>query len=84
MEGWSFGLAVSTARKMADMTQQELADRLDWSVYRLSRMENDQTPATVVDLRALADVLGMPWGWFMDGPRVIDLRDGATSIVVDR
>jgi transcriptional regulator with XRE-family HTH domain len=82
MEGWTFGLAVSTARKMSGKTQQELADQLDWSPYRLSRIENDQTPATVADLRALALVQGMPYGWYMDGPQVVDLRSGDPVVSV--
>ena len=46
-------VALRQARDTADITQQEVADKLDWSVSKIIRIEQGVVGVTTTDLRAL-------------------------------
>lgn len=55
-----FGGYLSRLRKKADMTQAELADKLNLTIQDISRYENGDSFPEVTALREIADVFGIP------------------------
>lgn len=47
------------AREAAGITQQEVAERMEWSLSKVTRIESGDVGITINDLRALARLLGM-------------------------
>jgi transcriptional regulator with XRE-family HTH domain len=47
------------ARLNADLTQKDIADRLDWSPSKIIRIESGQVAVTIPDLRALLNEYGV-------------------------
>lgn len=47
------------AREASGITQQEVAERMSWSLSKVTRIESGDVGITSVDLRALARLLGM-------------------------
>jgi transcriptional regulator with XRE-family HTH domain len=52
--GWQLQTRLKQARVDAQMTRDEVADTLDWSISKLLRIENGNSRVTKVDLEALA------------------------------
>jgi transcriptional regulator with XRE-family HTH domain len=51
--------ALRAAREAAEMTQAEVAERLEWSVSKVNRIENGEVTISATDLRALMALLGV-------------------------
>lgn len=51
--------ALRAAREAADLTQAEVAERLEWSVSKVNRIENGEVTISSTDLRALMALLGV-------------------------
>lgn len=51
--------ALRTARDAAQLTQAEVAERLEWSISKVNRIENGEVTISATDLRALLDLLGI-------------------------
>ena len=51
--------ALRTAREAAELTQAEVADRLEWSVSKVNRIENGEVTISATDLRALMTLVGV-------------------------
>lgn len=54
------GAQLRAARKEADLTQQQLGERINRDVKSISRWENGHRPPDLNDLLVLADALGVP------------------------
>ena len=54
------GRRITTARLLAGLTQQVLADRLHWPVSTLGNYESGRRPLRVTQLVAIAQALGQP------------------------
>ncbi|MFI1418300.1 helix-turn-helix domain-containing protein [Streptomyces sp. NPDC020731] len=52
-------IALRRAREDAGLTQREAAERVEWSLSKLVRVENGAVSISVTDLRALAQVYGI-------------------------
>jgi transcriptional regulator with XRE-family HTH domain len=53
------GLRISSARKRAELTQQDLADEVDLSRTSITNIENGNQPVSAWLLHLLAEVLGL-------------------------
>jgi transcriptional regulator with XRE-family HTH domain len=51
--------ALRAAREAAELTQAEVAERLEWSVSKVNRIENGEVTISATDLRALMALLGV-------------------------
>jgi Predicted transcription factor, homolog of eukaryotic MBF1 len=51
--------ALRAARDEAGLTQAEVAERLEWSVSKVNRIENGEVTISATDLRALINLLGV-------------------------
>lgn len=61
------GLRIKLAREARDMTQQALAERLQFNDRQtLTQIEGGARRVTIEELRALVDVLGRPFDYFTD------------------
>lgn len=56
----TFGDRIKSARKEQDLTQQELADKLDVSQAYINNLEHDRTNPTVKQLRRIFNALDTP------------------------
>lgn len=82
MKGWTFGVAVRTARNMAGIDQQELVEKLralnsgnSWDQSKVSRIERGKLKKIATDdLVDLSRVQGMDYAWYLDGPSMADQR----------
>ena len=54
------GLAIRAQRKIADMTQEALAEAVELQSETISRFENGQRTPSIEKLADIADVLGVP------------------------
>jgi transcriptional regulator with XRE-family HTH domain len=52
-------MALRSAREAAQLTQADVADRLEWSVSKVNRIENGEVTISATDLRALMALLGV-------------------------
>ncbi|MEV5431244.1 helix-turn-helix transcriptional regulator [Streptomyces sp. NPDC052701] len=52
-------IALRRAREDAGLTQREAAERLEWSLSKLVRVENGTVSVSVTDLRALTQIYGV-------------------------
>lgn len=52
-------LALRAARDTAQLTQADVAERLEWSVSKVNRIENGEVTISATDLRALMALLGV-------------------------
>lgn len=52
-------IALRRAREAAGLTQREAAERVEWSLSKLVRVENGAVSISVTDLRALAQIYGI-------------------------
>jgi transcriptional regulator with XRE-family HTH domain len=51
--------ALRAARDTAQLTQADVAERLEWSVSKVNRIENGEVTISATDLRALMELLGV-------------------------
>jgi transcriptional regulator with XRE-family HTH domain len=54
------------ARKEADLTQEEAADKLGWRQDYISKLENRQRRLDVIELADFAKAYGKPLEWFTE------------------
>jgi transcriptional regulator with XRE-family HTH domain len=52
-------LALRSARELAQLTQADVAERLEWSISKVNRIENGEVTISATDLRALMALLGV-------------------------
>src|SRR4051794_31389036 len=52
-------LAVREAREAADLTQVRVAEEMDWSLSKVTRIENGEVSIAPNDLRALLELVGI-------------------------
>ena len=67
-------LALRRVRYERDMTQQQVADALDWSISKVNRIENGEVTVSVTDLQALLTLYRM-----VDDDRREDLVEAARA-----
>jgi transcriptional regulator with XRE-family HTH domain len=60
----SVGMAIARERKLARMTQAEVADKLRMEKESISRLETGATSPTLTRLQELSEVFGCPVGNF--------------------
>lgn len=61
---WTLQDRIAKARNHAGLNQGELAEKLGVSRNTLNRWENGSRNPSVKNLQALAEVTGVPLGWF--------------------
>lgn len=61
---WTLGEYLAKARRMAQLTQREMADELGIGLRNLIRYENDQTIPNRAIRMAWAFRCGVPYEWF--------------------
>ncbi|WP_420476566.1 helix-turn-helix domain-containing protein [Noviherbaspirillum sp. ST9] len=69
------GQAIRAQRKIADMTQEALAEAIELQSETISRFENGQRTPSLEKLAEIADVLGVPIAVFfedLDGSPALD------------
>jgi transcriptional regulator with XRE-family HTH domain len=57
--GWQLQTKLKEARVEARMTRDQVAEKLDWSISKLLRIENGNSRVTTLDLKALAELYGL-------------------------
>ena len=62
----SFAITLKMRRKLAGLSQEEFAHRLDLSVSYISLLETENRQPTLTVLGAIAEELGLPLSEFMN------------------
>lgn len=76
--------ALKMARKIKGMTQQEVADAADISMYTISRVENGNytTKLSVVTLKLIADAVSCPMWLLFTSNRDMALTEKEKALVI--
>jgi len=61
------GSRLAQVRRLADLTQAQLAEAIDYDPTHISRIERDQVPMSPKFGRLVAQALGMDYEWLMTG-----------------
>ena len=67
---------IKRARRETGMSQRDLAERLGYSNTTISRIEAGTRKIGIDDLYQLAQVLGKPFGFFLDGSSLLGSQHG--------